>query len=195
MMYISAFPTAIAMRETNVYEERSLGVYEHDSYSEAGSRNGKHTGLAVHIQRQLGFDLWYVMLGLFLVAIAEGDRLQKAADPAFSLFPVLFEIVSAYGTVGLSLGYPGTETSLCAQFNWVSKLVIVAMQLRGRHRGLPHALDHAILLPCESRQDGQDERLGWLGTWLKRRASNLSNPPTPRQRAEDDEAEEYLLQA
>ncbi|KAF7117454.1 hypothetical protein CNMCM5793_006399 [Aspergillus hiratsukae] len=165
MMYISAFPTAIAMRETNVYEERSLGVYEHDSYSEAGSRNGKHTGLAVHIQRQLGFDLWYVMLGLFLVAIAEGGRLQKPTDdPAFSLFPALFEIVSAYGTVGLALGYPETETSLCAQFSWVSKLAIVAMQLRGRHRGLPYALDHAILLPCESRQDGQDERLGWLGT-------------------------------
>jgi Trk-type K+ transport system membrane component len=79
------------------------------------------------------------MLGLSLVAIAEGDHLQKAADPAFSLFPVLFEIVSAYGTVGLSLGVPETETSLYAQFNWVSKLVFVAMQLRGRHRGLPHA--------------------------------------------------------
>ncbi|RHZ61552.1 potassium transporter [Aspergillus thermomutatus] len=196
MMYISAFPTAIAMRETNVYEERSLGVYEHDSDSEPESRNGKHIGLAVHIQRQLGFDLWYVMLGLFLIAIAEGGRLQKDADnPAFSLFSVLFEIVSAYGTVGLSLGYPETETSLCAQFNWVSKLVIVAMQLRGRHRGLPHALDHAILLPCESHQDGQDERSGWLGTWLKKRASNLSNPPTLRQGGEDEEGEEYLLHA
>jgi Trk-type K+ transport system membrane component len=103
MMYISAFPTAIAMRETNVYEERSLGVYENenDSDSESEARNGKHIGLAVHIQRQLGFDLWYVILGLFLVAIAEGGRLHKVADdPAFSLFSVLFEIVSAYGTVG-----------------------------------------------------------------------------------------------
>ncbi|KAF4160491.1 hypothetical protein CNMCM6936_003925 [Aspergillus lentulus] len=197
MMYISAFPTAIAMRETNVYEERSLGVYENesDSDSESEARNGKHIGLAVHIQRQLGFDLWYVMLGLFLVAIAEGGRLQKAADdPAFSLFSVLFEIVSAYGTVGLSLGYPETETSLCAQFDWVSKLVIVAMQLRGRHRGLPHALDHAILLPCESHQVDQDEGSSWLGTWLKRRASNLSIPPMLRQEERADE-EEHLLQA
>ncbi|PKX98761.1 potassium transporter [Aspergillus novofumigatus IBT 16806] len=197
MMYISAFPSAIAMRETNVYEERSLGVYENenDSDSESEARDGKHIGLAVHIQRQLGFDLWYVMLGLFLVAIAEGGRLQKAADdPAFSLFSVLFEIVSAYGTVGLSLGYPETETSLCAQFNWVSKLVIVAMQLRGRHRGLPHALDHAILLPCESHQDDQDEGSSWLGTWLKRRASNLSIPPMLRQEEQADE-EEHLLQA
>jgi potassium uptake Trk family protein len=197
MMYISAFPTAIAMRETNVYEERSLGVYENenDSDSESEARNGKHIGLAVHIQRQLGFDLWYVILGLFLVAIAEGGHLHKVADdPAFSLFSVLFEIVSAYGTVGLSLGYPETETSLCAQFNWVSKLVIVAMQLRGRHRGLPHALDHAILLPCESHQDDQDEGSSWLGTWLKRRASNLSIPPMLRQEEQADE-EEHLLQA
>ncbi|EAW18542.1 potassium transporter [Aspergillus fischeri NRRL 181] len=100
MMYISAFPTAIAMRETNVYEERSLGVYEHDSDSEAESRNGKHIELAVNIQRQPGFDLWYVMLGLFLIALTEGGRLQKAADdPAFWLFSVLFEIV-LYGSSG-----------------------------------------------------------------------------------------------
>lgn len=103
MMYISSdFPTAITMRKTNVYEERSVGVYEHDSVSEAESRNGKHVGLAVHIQRQLGFDIWYVMLEIFLIAITEGGRLQKAADETtFSLFSVPFEIVS-YGTAGLS---------------------------------------------------------------------------------------------
>ena len=39
--------------------------------------------------------------------------------------------------------------SFCSQFRTLSKLVIVAMEIRGRHRGLPYALDRAILLPSE----------------------------------------------
>ncbi|GMF71466.1 unnamed protein product [Aspergillus oryzae] len=168
MMYISAFPIAIAIRETNVYEEKSLGIYDDED------KPNPH-GLAAHIQRQLGFDLWYVMLGFFLISVTEGKRIQQThgRDFAFSLFPLLFEIVSAYGTVGLSLGYPKTETSLSAQFNPVSKLIIIAMQVRGRHRGLPHALDHAILLPCDVHQDQQGE--WWWKRWLKRKSSNISN--------------------
>ncbi|GMG36617.1 unnamed protein product [Aspergillus oryzae var. brunneus] len=168
MMYISAFPIAIAIRKTNVYEEKSLGIYDDED------KPNPH-GLAAHIQRQLGFDLWYVMLGFFLISVTEGKRIQQThgRDFAFSLFPLLFEIVSAYGTVGLSLGYPKTETSLSAQFNPVSKLIIIAMQVRGRHRGLPHALDHAILLPCDVHQDQQGE--WWWKRWLKRKSSNISN--------------------
>lgn len=168
MMYISAFPIAIAIRKTNVYEEKSLGIYDDED------KPNPH-GLAAHIQRQLGFDLWYVMLGFFLISVTEGKRIQQThgRDFAFSLFPLLFEIVSAYGTVGLSLGYPKTETSLSAQFNPMSKLIIIAMQVRGRHRGLPHALDHAILLPCDVHQDQHGE--WWWKRWLKRKSSNISN--------------------
>ncbi|KAE8147235.1 cation transport protein-domain-containing protein [Aspergillus avenaceus] len=168
MMYISAFPIAITIRKTNVYEEKSLGIYDDED------KPNPH-GLAAHIQRQLGFDLWYVMLGFFLISVTEGGRIQqdRGRDRAFALFPLLFEIVSAYGTVGLSLGYPRTETSLSAQFNPVSKLIIIAMQVRGRHRGLPHALDHAILLPCDLHQDQHGE--WWWKRWLKRKSSDLSN--------------------
>ncbi|KAF5856798.1 hypothetical protein ETB97_006726, partial [Aspergillus alliaceus] len=115
MMYISAFPIAIAIRKTNVYEEKSLGIYDDED------KPNPHS-LASHIQRQLGFDLWYVMLGFFLISVTEGKRIQQThgQDVAFSLFPLLFEIVSAYGTVGLSLGYPATQTSLSAEFNPVS---------------------------------------------------------------------------
>lgn len=31
----------------------------------------------------------------------------------------------------------------------IGKLVIIAMMIRGRHRGLPYALDRAIMLPSE----------------------------------------------
>lgn len=40
-------------------------------------------------------------------------------------------------------------TSLCGQFTPFSKLIICAMMIRGRHRGLPYQLDRAILLPNE----------------------------------------------
>lgn len=53
------------------------------------------------------------------------------------------------GNVGLSLGYPTVATSFSSQFSIFSKLVICAMMIRGRHRGLPYELDRAIVLPSE----------------------------------------------
>jgi hypothetical protein len=95
----------------------------------------------------------------------------------------VFEIVSAYGTVGLSLGVPSVESqhpiffmsnfvsfvlltpppfflmclchhtqenySLSGAMSTFSKLIICVVMLRGRHRGLPVALDRAIVFPTE----------------------------------------------
>jgi potassium uptake Trk family protein len=144
MMYISVFPIAISVRRTNVYEEKSLGIWMGE---EAREQDQSYVGQ--HLRRQLSFDLWYVFLGMFLICIVEGDKLSHTDEYAFTIFSVLFEVVSAYGTVGLSLGYPGTNTCLSTQFKVTSKLIIIAMMLRGRHRGLPYALDRAILLPSE----------------------------------------------
>ena len=57
--------------------------------------------------------------------------------------------MSCSGNVGLSLGYPDVATSLSGLFGTFSKLVICAMMIRGRHRGLPYALDRAVMLPDE----------------------------------------------
>lgn len=105
--------------------------------------------IGAHLRRQLSFDLWYLFLGLFIVCVCESGKIQNPDMPALNVFSILFEIVSAYGTVGLSLGYPGTTTSLSAQFSTISKLVIIAMLVRGRNRGLPYSLDRAIILPTE----------------------------------------------
>ena len=51
--------------------------------------------------------------------------------------------------MGLSLGYPTNLTSLSGHFNVFGKVVICFMMLRGRHRGLPYALDRAINLPSD----------------------------------------------
>ncbi|OAL71435.1 potassium ion transporter [Trichophyton violaceum] len=169
MMYISVFPIAISVRRTNVYEERSLGIYSNpDEYSEDEK---EPSFVGAHLQRQLSFDIWYIFLGLFVISIIEGTRLDNPKDLGFSLFAVLFEVVSAYGTVGLSLGYPDTNASFSAQFHTLSKLVIIAMEIRGRHRGLPYALDRAVLLPSESLHRKEDDD---ASKRLRRRSSNVS---------------------
>ncbi|EER35614.1 hypothetical protein CTRG_00353 [Candida tropicalis MYA-3404] len=148
MMYISVLPIAISVRRTNVYEEQSLGVYAKDEGGSGDSvdENRPSNYVGSHLRNQLSYDLWYICVGLFIICIAEGSKLQKQ-DLRFSIFAVLFEVISAYGTVGMSLGYTDTDCSFSSKFNVISKLVIIAMMIRGRHRGLPYAIDRAIMLP------------------------------------------------
>ncbi|KAF7581438.1 potassium uptake protein, Trk family protein [Clavispora lusitaniae] len=150
MMYISVLPLAISIRRTNVYEEQSLGIYATARDEDATEETPKNF-IGSHLRNQLSFDLWYIFLGLFIICIAEGGKLKRN-DYRFTVFTILFEIISAYGTVGLSLGYPNIDQSLSHEFTTISKLVIVAMMIRGRHRGLPYSLDRAIMLPDADMQ-------------------------------------------
>lgn len=151
MMYISVLPLAISIRRTNVYEEQSLGIYLKAKEEPDDPDSTPKNFIGTHLRNQLSFDLWFIFLGLFIICIAEAGKLRNG-DLRFTVFAVLFEIVSAYGTVGLSLGYPNTDQSLTYKFTTVSKLVIIAMQIRGRHRGLPYSLDRAIMLPDSHMQ-------------------------------------------
>ncbi|KAK9444508.1 trk family potassium uptake protein [Metarhizium brunneum] len=149
MMYIAIFPIAISIRASNTYEERSLGVYE--SERKLDESNGRNYFTA-HVRNQLSFDLWFIFLGVFCICIAESDRIVDNSIPSFTVWTVLFEVTSAYGNVGLSLGYPDVATSLSGLFGTFSKLIICVMMIRGRHRGLPYTLDKAIMLPDEHGQ-------------------------------------------
>ncbi|PYH97492.1 potassium ion transporter [Aspergillus ellipticus CBS 707.79] len=181
MMYISVFPIAISLRRTNVYEEKSLGIYASPEDEDSEELQTAPSYIGAHLRKQLSFDLWYVFLGLFIIAIVEGSRLQSQNEYSFQIWSVLFEVVSAYGTVGLSLGYPGIDASFSSEFKVLSKLVIIAMQVRGRHRGLPYALDRAILLPSESLNQNE---IADAERRMRRRASSLSqmsmDPSQPR---------------
>ena len=160
MMYVSIFPIAISVRASNTYEERALGNYS--QAPEVAENQTSGTYLMNHIRGQLSFDLWYIFLGTFCICIAEAGPIADTSNIAFNVFAILFEVTSAYGNVGLSLGTNGTMTSLSGDFHTFSKLVICAMMIRGRHRGLPHALDRAVMLPSEEleRQDEEETRFG-----------------------------------
>ncbi|KAG9187139.1 hypothetical protein G6011_05010 [Alternaria panax] len=151
MMYISIYPIAISIRMSESYEEKSVGIY--GAEENLDEQKGSKMYLISHMRNQLSFDLWYIFLGVFFICIAESDRIMSQEDWAFSVFAIFFEVVSAYGNVGLSLGHPSNLTSLSGHFNTFGKLVICAMMLRGRHRGLPYALDRAINLPHDLVSD------------------------------------------
>lgn len=180
MMYVSAFPVLVTMRNTNVYEERSLGIYSHDE--EAKEKDSKPPNFFVSLFRhhilgrqdsntaegsrsyfvhqqlrsQLSHDIWWIAMAVLFIAIAESPHFQK--DPVvYSTFNIIFEVVSAYGCVGVSVGYPGKNSSFCGSWHTISKLILAAVTLRGRHRGLPVAIDRAVMLPNESLAYAEEE--------------------------------------
>ncbi|BFZ64031.1 hypothetical protein YB2330_005169 [Saitoella coloradoensis] len=209
MMYISAFPIALSIRNTNVYEEQSLGIYaadmpgaeEDDSLS--SRREREHEKLTAkqfvttQLRAQLAHDLWWLALAVWLISIVEYESFED--QPAnFSIFNVIFEVVSAYGTVGLSVGFPNVDYSFSGALKPLSKLIMCAVMLRGRHRGLPVAIDRAVLLKGEDVEEGQgmgtEEEDGMVGKTLGnlRRRSRLSlglGPDQPGVGRRDEDGE------
>ncbi|OBT63232.1 hypothetical protein VE03_07742 [Pseudogymnoascus sp. 23342-1-I1] len=181
MMYISAYPVVITMRHSNVYEERSLGIYAHDEpYSPGGPRIGTpahqirraitkvitspfpsgaynaHDFMRQQIRGQLAHDLWWLVVAVLLISCIEVANFER--DPVtYSVFNIMFEVVSAYGCVGISPGLPNKSYSFSGGLSTCSKLILCAVMLRGRHRGLPVALDRAVRLPTASGDDGELE--------------------------------------
>ncbi len=215
MMYISVYPVVITMRHSNVYEERSLGIYAEDevpdldpelpdSWSTHVHHRGRSgvkatLGRAFHqtftwhgvgarpqtpkhgfeshisfinqqIHGQLAHDIWWLVLAvLVIVTINTGNFL---ADPVnFSVFNVIFEVVSAYGCVGISVGVPNDAYSFAGSWHTASKVVLCAVMIRGRHRGLPVALDRAVRLPGAELQQDEEEDHRIRRTLTNRRVS------------------------
>lgn len=241
MMYISVYPVVITMRNSNVYEERSLGIYSDAESSDSSSdssteapnadptdlrpqatqsdvlpaepgnippisprpppprpltrrlssslpaaeigramrrtftrwhgvgvpppprRDSQKSGdesrisfISQQIHGQLAHDIWWLVLAVLVITTIETSHFN--ADPVtFSVFNVIFEVVSAYGCVGISVGLPTQAYSFAGGWHAPSKLVLCLVMLRGRHRGLPVALDRAVRLPGEQLHRDEDE--------------------------------------
>lgn len=203
MMYISVYPVVVTMRNSNVYEERSLGIYADDPTPDAdkprpstASSQGQHgilsrarafaadivapnqpavqesnsTFVRHQLRAQLAHDAWIVVFALFLITIIEAPKF--GSNPAvFSVFNFLFDIVSGYGCVGISVGVPWDAYSSCGSWQTLSKMILCAVMIKGRHRGLPVAIDKAVLLPGEEERRAEEDdgrirlaRVGSRGT-------------------------------
>jgi len=184
MMYISVYPVVITMRNSNVYEERSLGIYADESTSDIEEQAPRIGGLAAKLRRsitttfsaqttqtrkgngtqfvrqqirgQLAHDLWWLVLAILFITCIEVSNFDH--DPvSYSVFNIIFEVVSAYGCVGISIGLPNEDYSFSGGWHKASKLILCAVMLRGRHRGLPVALDRAVRLPNSEEEPGSLE--------------------------------------
>jgi Trk-type K+ transport system membrane component len=140
-MYISVYPVVITMRHSNVYEERSLGIYADDSDSDSASQPPKlgsslfstlrrtFTSAAApfstqpiqrqqrsqfvrqQIRGQLSHDMWWLVLAILFISCIEVSNFDR--DPVtYSVFNITFEVVSGYGCVGISTGLPNEAYSM-----------------------------------------------------------------------------------
>lgn len=160
VMYLSVFPVLISLRSTNIYEERSMGLegdpYDTNRIDREKSRSQSNSPSAgYHIRHQLAYDLWWIVLSWILICIVEEPQLNTDAA-GFNNFTILFEVVSAYGNCGLTLGVPYDSYALSGQFHTLSKLIMISVMLRGRHRILPMAIDRSILLPGQGLMEEMD---------------------------------------
>jgi hypothetical protein len=155
-MYISSVPTVLNLRRSAVSADgeklkspktpklsRAESSLVGKSFEESNIQNKVFRLFFWFRKRDFLLKQALVLYGLMLlVAVAEDKKFRK--DPLFSLFNLMFECSSAYGSVGLTLGYPGTVTSFVAQFTVFGKLLMGAICILGRHRGLPSGMDAAF---------------------------------------------------
>ncbi|KAI8140260.1 cation transport protein-domain-containing protein [Fennellomyces sp. T-0311] len=177
------YPVAISMRNSNVYQERALGIFRGEGeepvqFSESELRGpapflklqrhptinsvmttsrkvlrGPDFFVLNLIQRQLTSDICWVITGIFAICIIESQNIMSPSP--VTMATVIYECVSAFGNVGASTGYPNTVTSQCAQYHTLS---------------LPLAIDRAVLLPSEQLEQREME-----DQMLKRRNTSMTN--------------------
>ncbi|RYG64247.1 hypothetical protein EON64_14375, partial [archaeon] len=85
-----------------------------------------------------------LLMAAVVLAYSEESLMMPQRPVQTNLFYVFFELVSAYGNIGLSVGVPGQSYSLIGAFSMVGKLVIFFVMILGKHRGLPSSSDEVI---------------------------------------------------
>ncbi|KAI6455280.1 hypothetical protein MCOR16_011022 [Pyricularia oryzae] len=160
MMYIPVHPVSI--KKPIVYQARrdvvlgihsegektsppTLGLEQEDAHGESTraflSRQLKASRVGRH-------DAWVLVAAVLVITTIETGHFL--GDPVtWSVWNVLFEVVSAYGCVGVSTGVPFDSFSFSGGWNAPSKLVLCLVMLKGRHRGLPESVYRAVVLPGE----------------------------------------------
>ncbi|CAG7951173.1 unnamed protein product [Penicillium nalgiovense] len=156
MMYISAFPVSATI-STKIAKTQFTDPPQKESHRSSPAGLSHARFVYQQLRSQFSHDIWWLSLAILLITITESDHFE--ADPlAFSTFRIIFEAVSAYSCVGVSFGYPGHTFSFCGAWHTFSKLLLVAVALRGRHRGLSAIFANADLFP-ESRGDTGEETM------------------------------------
>ncbi|KAI9020161.1 cation transport protein-domain-containing protein [Phycomyces nitens] len=195
-MYISVYPVAISMRNSNIYQERALGIYRGDNDDEKVEFSDQDlNGPAPFIKLRRHPTISSVMTasrkvlrGPDFFVITQIQRQltsdicwvicgvfticviesQAIMSPSpITIATVIYECVSAFGNVGASTGYPGTTTSQAAQSN----------HLQNNHKGLPASIDRAVLLPSEQLEEFEQNDMEEKNLRRRNTSTSQSNGP------------------
>lgn len=86
------------------------------------------------IQRQLTSEICWVICCIFAICVIEAEQILSISP--ITIASVIYECVSAFGNVGASAGYPSISASQSQKYHPLSKLVLIILMYRGRHRGI-----------------------------------------------------------
>lgn len=137
-MYLSTAPFVSRMYVTEqTYDENDQHTQSHQSAEDTKSRFS-HGYLFRHLS-------WLTLCFIVIIYVEDADGetapLVNPDRERITPFTVLFELISAYGNVGLSLGVATANYSLSGECSIVSKLLIISLMMLGKHRGLPTHTD------------------------------------------------------
>eukprot|EP00927_Polykrikos_kofoidii_P032432 TRINITY_DN27634_c0_g1_i1.p1 TRINITY_DN27634_c0_g1~~TRINITY_DN27634_c0_g1_i1.p1 ORF type:complete len:812 (-),score=134.37 TRINITY_DN27634_c0_g1_i1:73-2283(-) len=150
MMFLATTPTVVVMRFSASLDlditGRKEGVEEEVITGDNSLKN--------QARRYLWQDLTYLMICLLFILVLEKEQFNRSARYVspdsdgiyfdFSFFKVLFELISAYGTCGLSLGYQDQSASFSGVWTVPSQMLLVFVMILGRLRGLPDSIDPSV---------------------------------------------------
>lgn len=156
-MYVSSYPVALAIRLSS----KSVEITKYDKSKDEESENStledeaqinesiasEDRNRVSQVVSLLLSDVILLCFGVFLIACIESYSWSQT-NMFDNIYRTIFDAISAYGTIGLTLGtIIPSPLSYCASFTVVSKLIIIAFMILGRFRMLPAEIDAAINLP------------------------------------------------
>ena len=153
MMYVSTYPFIVAEQVTSSARDEDDDRADFVKYKEQ----------AVNF---VGRDLIWLYIVVIIVCFSQNFDIQTTDvgvnDDSF--LRVVFEVSSAFGTVGLSLAYNHPSgVSFSGDLNAFSKFMIILTMFGGKHRGLPPSVDKSIIIQESAMLDEM---------------SDLANPPS-----------------
>ena len=173
LMYIGPIPNIVAMRSsrdrgeledenTDDPTQKQLRRKQNEEYNtetDYGSfrREYLNEDAEFHLKRILFYDLAWIFFSWYALCVVENESIR--ADDDFDVFKFLFETISAYSMVGLSLGYKYVEYSLTGTLRPLSKVIIIVLMMMGRHRFLPDNIDQAVVPACMPLGSAKTEKM------------------------------------
>ncbi|CAG8080878.1 unnamed protein product [Penicillium salamii] len=147
MMYLSAFPVSTTISNLESFRKSFSASPNGDDFNYAADKSNPHLSqfararfVYQQLRSQFDNDMWWLCLAILLITVTESNN-YKAHPLSFSTFNIIFEVISAYSCVGETMGFPGKSYAFSGEWHTFSKLLLIAVSLRGKIRSMPLKLE------------------------------------------------------